>query len=160
MPAPPGAGNRPVKTAFSSSPRTRRHKHLFNLLDSRSTSGFSIDAEVKPADIDASRGTVLLCAACRHLVTRKECATEISGNTLHTFTNPHGYTYTFRTFTDAPGCTRSGEPTAEHTWFPGHAWQMASCRGCGEHLGWGFSGASGATFYGLIDDRLIEDQLQ
>lgn len=32
-----------------------------------------------------------------------------------------------------------GDPTEEHTWFPGYAWRMAHCRACQRHLGWGFS---------------------
>jgi hypothetical protein len=130
------------------------------VLDSGSTGGFSVDPDATSAEIDTSRGAVLLCAACRHLVTRKEFATEVSGRTVHTFTNPHGFTYTFRTFIAAPGCAQIGGPTMEHTWFPGYAWQMASCRGCREHLGWHFSSAAPESFYGLIDGRLIEDQLQ
>uniref|UniRef100_A0A7S3Z5K1 CULT domain-containing protein n=2 Tax=Lotharella globosa TaxID=91324 RepID=A0A7S3Z5K1_9EUKA len=36
----------------------------------------------------------------------------------------------------------SHRPTTEHTWFPGFAWQMASCAACDSHLGWGFSPAA------------------
>ena len=86
--------------------------------------------------------------------------TEVSGNTLHTYTNPHGFSYTFRTFTTAPGCMHVGEPTTEHTWFPPFAWQLASCAGCREHLGWRFRNPSGDMFYALIEDRLIEEQIQ
>ncbi len=133
---------------------------LFKLLDSSAIGGFSADPDARSVEIDTSRGAVLLCAACRHLVTRKEFITEISGKTSHSGTNPHGFTYSFRTFIDAPGCMESGEPTMEHTWFAGYAWQMASCRGCREHLGWRFSNAATGMFYGLIDDRLIEEHLQ
>ncbi len=137
-----------------------RKQIMFRLLDSGGVSGFSADPDATSLEIDTSRGTILLCAACRHLVTRKEFITEISGKTSHSGINPHGFTFSFRTFIDAPGCRESGEPTTEHTWFAGYAWQMASCRECREHLGWRFSNTATGMFYGLIDDRLIEDQLQ
>ena len=133
---------------------------LFKLLDSGAGSGFSADPDATSLEIDTSRGAILLCAACRHLVTRKEFITEISGKTFHSGINPNGVRYSFRTFIDAPGCRESGEPTMEHTWFADYRWQMASCRGCRGHLGWRFSNAATGMFYGLIDDRLIEDHLQ
>ncbi|CAK0788077.1 unnamed protein product [Prorocentrum cordatum] len=38
-----------------------------------------------------------------------------------------------------PSIRCSGEPTQEHSWFPGFSWSMAHCRLCDAHLGWSFS---------------------
>ena len=113
-----------------------------------------------PADLDTHRGPILVCARCRNIVTRRDLVTEIRGNTVHTYTNPHGFTYTFCTFMAAPGCIQMGEPTTEHSWFPPFAWQLAHCAGCREHLGWCFRSTVSEMFYALIEDRLIEEQIQ
>eukprot|EP00808_Paulinella_micropora_P030190 g12034.t1 len=39
----------------------------------------------------------------------------------------------------------SGAATTEHSWFPGFAWQMASCITCDAHLGWAFLPARSAS---------------
>lgn len=31
-----------------------------------------------------------------------------------------------------------GDPTAEFSWFPGYLWTIATCKICGDHLGWIF----------------------
>ena len=43
------------------------------------------------------------------------------------------------------------------SWFPGYAWMVGVCRGCGEHLGWLFVSAD-SRFHGLIADRLAEEE--
>jgi hypothetical protein len=50
-----------------------------------------------------------------------------------------------------------GEASAYWTWFPGFAWQVAVCGGCGEHIGWGFAGAE-QRFVALLLERIIEEQ--
>lgn len=48
---------------------------------------------------------------------------------------------------------RTALSTAEHSWFPGYAWTIASCRECGQHLGWRFTatrtGLMPQAFWGL-----------
>jgi hypothetical protein len=77
----------------------------------------------------------------------------------------------------------SSEASTLFTWFEGYAWQVASCAGCGTHLGWRFvsvcsashallraipgthpsgllrseSSPPGYDFFGLIVTRLSED---
>lgn len=58
-------------------------------------------------------------------------------------------------------------PDVTHSWFPGFAWQMASCAACDTHLGWAFSTAREGSaptepaidFFGLISTRLAETKL-
>jgi hypothetical protein len=120
----------------------------------------------RPADLrdperrerpDDESGRVLACARCLHTVTTTGARIEISGHHAHTFANPHGFVFHIGCFALAPGCAAVGEPTTEFTWFPGFAWQIATCRGCREHLGWLFRSAEG-RFHGLIMDRLVEDE--
>lgn len=97
----------------------------------------------------------LVCAGCRYPVTDAGERCERAGAHEHRFTNPLGVVYDVGCFRAAPGCAPFGTPTGEHTWFPGFAWRVGLCAGCGEHLGWRFDG-SGERFYGLILDRLAE----
>jgi hypothetical protein len=96
---------------------------------------------------------VLVCASCSHPITREEARVSRDGAHVHTRINPHGYVFQLGCFDPADGCATEGEATTEHTWFPGHAWRLASCRACAQHLGWRFEGESG-VFWGLILDRL------
>lgn len=99
-------------------------------------------------------GGALVCARCGRVVTTLAARVDRAGGHEHTFANPHGLVFHIGCFGAAPGCVTSGAPSTEHTWFPGHAWQVAVCRTCDEHLGWLFSGDG--RFHGLILDRLQE----
>ncbi|RCK80094.1 MAG: hypothetical protein OZSIB_3598 [Candidatus Ozemobacter sibiricus] len=98
----------------------------------------------------------IVCAACRHPVTSTAERCEMAGHHRHVFTNPAGFVFEIGCFRQAPGCRALGQPTTEYTWFPGWAWQIAVCRGCGEHLGWAYSTGTFARFHGLILERLHE----
>ena len=115
--------------------------------------GTSEKPEVKRAR-DAGGAFPLHCAACRTRITTEAERCERAGAHAHRFTNPLGLTFDIGLFSEAPGCTLRGEPSLEHTWFPGHVWTIAVCANCHEHLGWRFRG-EGEPFFGLILDRLI-----
>ncbi|MCC7410522.1 MAG: hypothetical protein IT495_02645 [Gammaproteobacteria bacterium] len=110
-------------------------------------------ADVRAAE-RPGRGDWLLCAACDARIATLAAAVSVAGCHLHTCTNPAGYVYVIRCFATAPGCKITGSLSEEFTWFPGHAWQIASCRECGEHLGWRFRARDGGGFFGLIRERL------
>ena len=71
------------------------------------------------------------------------------------FYNEHGYVHDMMAVrrVSSRWAAAEGAPVAEHSWFPGWAWQILSCACCGEHLGWRFSaaepGLSPRVFYGL-----------
>lgn len=96
----------------------------------------------------------LRCDACGHPVTHPKERITLGGSHAHTCTNPRGIRFRLGCFREAPGCGQIGEETLEHTWFPGYAWRIALCNGCGVHLGWGFRARDGERFFGLILDRL------
>ncbi len=98
----------------------------------------------------------LCCAACGHEITRPKDQISKGGSHRHRFTNPLGLQYEIACYAAAAGCFLVGEPTEEHTWFPGHAWRVALCGSCQIHLGWGFISRNGEPFFGLIVDRLTE----
>jgi len=106
-------------------------------------------------DAHTKDGGAIICRACSSVITNRADRIEIQGSHAHRRTNPGGFSYDFGCFSDAPGCAVAGNMSREHTWFAGHAWQVATCAGCGEHLGWLFTGA--ASFFGLILARLAED---
>eukprot|EP00756_Hemistasia_phaeocysticola_P025341 Hpha_TRINITY_DN16001_c0_g1::TRINITY_DN16001_c0_g1_i1::g.121370::m.121370 len=53
-------------------------------------------------------------------------------------TNPHGSRFTVTRLRPLKAVEVTGPPVAEFSWFPGYSWAMARCRGCEQHLGWGF----------------------
>jgi hypothetical protein len=102
------------------------------------------------AGADAAADRPLRCLRCGHLVTREAARIRIGGSHEHGFVNPAGVSFHIGCFREAPGCAPRGEPSDEHTWFPGHSWRVAFCRGCGVHLGWAFSAPGTEGFYGLV----------
>ncbi len=106
-------------------------------------------------DTQAKASRRVLCRECLHPVTRPQDRTEVHGAHQHTFANPSGLVFTIGCFQMAEGCGAAGSPSDEFTWFKGYSWRVAVCIGCLAHLGWLFSAASGAVFWGLILDHLI-----
>jgi hypothetical protein len=95
----------------------------------------------------------LVCSACERAITDEEHAVERGGAHAHTFVNPHGIVHEVRCFARATGVTATSGMETAFTWFPGYAWQILDCRGCGGHLGWRFR-CGGDAFYGLVAGRL------
>ncbi len=96
------------------------------------------------------------CKACRKVVTTRGARIEVHGAHEHRRVNPIGVDFHLGCFAAAPGCLAEGPPTLFWTWFPGHAWQIASCLGCGDHLGWAFTGEQ--AFWALILPHLVDDE--
>ena len=69
------------------------------------------------------------------------------------FRSPERVQFEIITFARTLGCRDTGQPTLEHTWFPGHAWCYCLCGQCGQHLGWSYTGPN--DFAGLIKARLV-----
>jgi hypothetical protein len=92
------------------------------------------------------------CAACLAAVTHESARVSVHGAHEHRRVNPSGVDFHVGCFSEAPGCAGEGTPTRFWTWFPGYAWRVALCRGCGAHLGWEFFGEG--SFWGLVLTRL------
>ncbi len=97
----------------------------------------------------------ILCAQCKFIVTSIEEQTKVSGQFKHSFKNPAGIIYTIGCYGSAKGGMIHGEPTNEHTWFPGYAWSYVLCINCSAHLGWYFQSGE-HSFFGLILNNLTE----
>lgn len=95
----------------------------------------------------------LYCGMCSNVITRGADRIEANGSHDHVLTNPHGFEFHLACFSEALGCSISGQRTAADTWFPGFEWRLATCAECQQHLGWYFD-KSDQFFYGLIVDRL------
>lgn len=108
----------------------------------------------EPETAETEPGRRVRCAACGRSVARLDQAIEIQGAHLHQCVNPHGLRFSVVCFRHAPGCAAIGEATPAWTWFRGYAWQIASCRACGSHLGWRYGAPDRDGFFGLIFDRL------
>jgi len=113
----------------------------------RSPDARALDPDITPP------GKKLLCYRCHSIITSESEQVWLNGASVHYRTNLAGIGYRFFSFHTAPGCSISGMPTDEYTWFAGYQWQIASCRQCREHLGWVFTGTD--RFFGLISDKLV-----
>jgi hypothetical protein len=96
------------------------------------------------------------CRTCSTVIARDSDRIEAGGSHDHQFTNPFGVHFHIGCFSQALGCSISGERSAAETWFPGFQWQHASCSECRSPLGWYFDCAN-EYFYGLILDRIQND---
>ena len=101
-------------------------------------------------------GRVLVCKACRSVITRRDLGMEVNGRHRHVFFNPHGLIFELGCFASARNIIPTGPKTDEFTWFPGFAWQVVACTGCSTQLGWRYTGNQGG-FYGLIVSALLEE---
>lgn len=106
--------------------------------------------------LDKPMSDLLLCRYCGSAITQTTEKMAIARHEHHRFTNPAGITYSIGCFHNAPGCDIHGTPTMEDTWFGGYLWQVATCSGCHDHLGWYYENTKNQFFFGLIQSRLIE----
>ncbi len=113
-----------------------------------------LKVELEEAQGGSDRALYCIHCGCRVTSTAARC--ERQGAHVHVFSNPMGVRFMIACFRMAE-VVAQGEPSLEHTWFAGHAWQVAHCPACHVHLGWQFTGPEQAVFYGLISDRLQED---
>lgn len=98
---------------------------------------------------------VIVCSECGNPVTAPDFVITVNNHHRHTFINPAGLTYQIGCFSSAEGCIVYGKPAADHTWFPGFAWNYAVCSNCGVHLGWNYQ-SKDERFFGLILDMLVD----
>lgn len=114
-----------------------------------------LDPKLKDIVEEADRNFIY-CATCSSVIARDFDRTEVGGSHTHRFTNPISIHFHIGCFSQALGCTISGERVAADTWFAGFQWQIASCAECHIHLGWYFDRGD-EFFYGLILDRIQND---
>jgi len=100
---------------------------------------------------DAENGW--LCALCHHRLASDRDRLQFGSQSEFAFANPAGVPFLIITFSEASGSRDQGDPTLEHTWFPGHAWSFCVCGECGQHVGWCYHGAG--SFVGLIQNRIV-----
>ena len=97
----------------------------------------------------------LVCRACGTAISREDAVfSAAQGGAVGVYANPGGWLRRVVTVRWAENLRLVGEPTEEFTWFPGFAWRVAECGGCGQHLGWRYDDPAG--FHGLVLDRLRE----
>ena len=115
----------------------------------------SIVDEESEKETEKGRGFIY-CAMCSSVIGKASDRIEVNGAHQHRCTNPYGYVFPVVCFSEALGCTLSGQRTSADTWFAGYQWRYASCSECQRHLGWYFDTAD-HYFYGLIMDRIQND---
>lgn len=118
--------------------RERRH-------DDEPGSAGSVEADIE---------RVLVCASCKHPITKESERLDAFGGHVHDRVNPSGSAFRIGLFSNAEGVIGVGTSSDEFSWFPAHRWRVALCGGCFVHLGWSFSSADGNAFHGLVLDQL------
>jgi cereblon len=105
--------------------------------------------------------TAFKCSFCASVVTYSDRLVAIAQSKTHSFTNPAGVRCEFYTFASCPGAIPIGNPTQEHTWFPGYQWSLALCRNCGNHLGWLYESVSRTRkpggFWGILRYHILTE---
>jgi hypothetical protein len=99
------------------------------------------------------------CARCGHALTTARARIAVDGAHAHTFVNPSGVVFDIVLYADAPGAIVGGEHEVHTSWFPGTAWQYASCGACAGHVGWAYvylRAHEPQRFVGFIVDCVIE----
>ncbi len=120
--------------------------HCKKNMDSHPERTVCKNREKEPTTLESDRA--LLCSHCKRLITYQQFMTEINGTLAHTQCNPSGILFRYRCYLNASGCIIGGPPVSEFSWHSGYRWQYAYCSGCGQHLGWFFSGRN-PSFFGL-----------
>ncbi|VAH21344.1 unnamed protein product [Triticum turgidum subsp. durum] len=83
---------------------------------------------------------LIKCGYCKSEIAKHSDVVVMSSDgPLGTYVNNHGYVHATITVNNATGLALEGDPTEEHSWFPGYAWTIASCASCGSNIGWLFS---------------------
>ena len=111
------------------------------------------EIEPEPAPTTGDTENDWRCAWCQNRVANEKDRFRYDGKDEFTFSNPEGIRFAIITFSRTLGCQEAGEPTSEHTWFPGYAWSYCQCDRCGQHLGWYYAGK--CEFAGLIKARIV-----
>jgi hypothetical protein len=113
---------------------------------------------VDESDLESiENGKNIYCKLCNRKITNEILKITIGGKIEHTFFNPNGNLFLIGCFKEAPGCQMVGSQSSEFSWFPGFSWQIVTCLGCHEHLGWLFVQGDETYFFGLILPRLKSD---
>ena len=113
---------------------------------------------VEKLETGLGKGAPLLCAACGNGITTPSARTTLFGQYVHHKVNPYGFHFVLGCFSEAPGCAIQGEPVPQDTWFPGYTWRFALCDHCSTHLGWYYESPAQTYFYGLVLERLVEEE--
>jgi len=77
------------------------------------------------------------CIACHQTIANLTDVIAMSEvGPSNVFVNASGYVHDMMTVKKVWNVQLQGDPTVEHSWFPGYAWTLAHCSNCLEHVGW------------------------
>ncbi|XP_001603993.2 protein cereblon isoform X1 [Nasonia vitripennis] len=103
-----------------------------------------------------TKDRILVCSNCeKHIGNQSDLFPMSKEGPQSTFCNSGGFIHDTVTLYQAKNLTLNAEPpSAEYSWFPGYAWTIATCKGCGIHMGWQFTADKDKTlrpsaFWGL-----------
>jgi hypothetical protein len=97
---------------------------------------------------------VMRCRRCRYdICSHKQAFCMSAEGPVSAFVNPGGVVHETATYFKAKHIVLIGDPSSEHSWFPGYTWTIGICGQCGSHLGWRFDaerpGMVPGRFWGL-----------
>jgi hypothetical protein len=112
-----------------------------------------LDATDTKRDVTIGAERAVRCSRCGHVLTNERERIDVDGSHAHTFVNPSGIVFHIVMFRTVDGAVVHGTPEKFTSWFPGTAWQFASCAQCAGHVGWAYVHLdTGDRFFGLIED--------
>jgi len=116
---------------------------------------FERSEEDQPDRLEVDESPPIRCRFCDAEVALESAVFGVADRApVSTFFNPAGELMEVLTVRNAPGLRGVGASTAEFSWFPGTAWTVGACGGCGLQLGWLYRRRDGTGFAGLLTDRV------
>jgi len=106
-------------------------------------------------------GKAFVCSTCRAPLGKHTDIVPMNKEGLQAaYCNPAGAIHETVTLYHAKNIVLNREPPSTVcSWFPGYAWTIASCKGCGFHVGWLFTATNEdlkpRRFWGLTRRSLI-----
>jgi cereblon len=111
---------------------------------------------------DDKKGTVYHCSVCGAKIAHSTAIVRIAGAEEHSFVNPMGIRFDFRTFAACENVLIHKDLFFRHSWFRGYGWRFLNCEACFQHLGWKYDAVvknnGVASFYGVLVDAVIPSQ--
>ncbi|XP_028234338.1 protein cereblon-like [Glycine soja] len=105
---------------------------------------------------------LIRCKSCETIIAkRSDMLIMSSEGPLSAYVNSGGYVHEIMTLYKANGLALTGSAVADHSWFPGYAWTIATCATCKKQIGWLFTARNKqlkpSSFWGIRSCQLAEE---
>lgn len=105
---------------------------------------------------------LIRCKHCLALIARRgDKVVMSSDDTVGAYVKPYDSAQEVITVHNASGLALHGNPSKDHSWFPGYTWTIALCAACESNIGWLFRADKRnlvpKSFWGIRSSRISDD---